>query len=118
MSTSTTQATQEERIAALAQLGERDSRALTETMTVLDGCAPAPANAEGLFHVTTASGSSYVVEPELAACECADNRYRDATCKHVLRVRYETGQTPLPDGINEAALDDQFRQFVTPEQEA
>jgi len=101
-------------VAALAQLGTRDVRALTETMTVLDECAPAPANADGLYHVTTGSGASYVVEPELGACDCPDAQYRDAICKHILRVRYETGQVSLPDGINEDALDDQFRQFVTP----
>jgi len=101
-------------VAALAQLSTRDVRALTETMTVLDECAPAPANADGLYHVTTGSGASYVVEPRLGACDCPDAQYRDAICKHILRVRYEIGQAPLPDGINEAALDDGFRQFVTP----
>lgn len=106
--------TETDPVAALAQLGTRDVRALTETMTVLNELAPAPANAGGLFHVTTGSGASYVVEPRLGACECADSQYRDAICKHILRVRYEIGQQPVPDGINEAALDDGFRQFVTP----
>jgi len=114
MSSRTESMPQSDQIAALAQLGERDYRALTETMTVLDDCARAPANADRLYHVTTGSGASYVVEPELGACECPDAQYRDAICKHILRVRYETGQVSLPDGINEAALDDQFRQFVTP----
>lgn len=99
-----------------AELGERDVRALTETMTVLDGCAPAPADAPGLYLVTTASGHSYTVDPGLAACGCPDSEHRDPDggCKHVRRVRFETGRRPLPAWIDEAALDDQFRQFVTP----
>jgi len=35
-------------VATLAELGERDIRALTEAMTVLDERAPAPADAAGL----------------------------------------------------------------------
>ena len=97
MSSRTESMPQSDQIAALAQLGERDYRALTETMTVLDECAPAPASADGLYHVTTGSGASYVVEPELGACDCPDVQYRDAICKHILRVRYEIGQEPLPN---------------------
>jgi len=37
-----------EEVATLAELGERDIRALTEAMTVLDERAPAPADAAGL----------------------------------------------------------------------
>jgi|GEM_PF-2505983 len=106
-----------EAVAALAQLDGRDVRALTGTMTVLDERAPAPADADGLYHVTTASGSSYVVDPALGACGCPDAEHRDPDggCKHVRRVRFEIGTRPLPETVNEAALDDQFRQFVTPD---
>lgn len=78
-------------------------------MTVLDECAPAPADASGLYHITTGSGASYVIEPELGACEYPDTQYRDTICKYTRRVRYEIGQASLPDGINEAALDDGFQ---------
>lgn len=102
-------------VSALAALNDRDVRALTEAMTVLDERAPAPADAAGLYHVTTASGSSYVVEPALAACDCADAEHRAPAggCKHVRRVRFEVGTRPLPETLNEAAIDDQFRQFVS-----
>ena len=99
-------------------LDDRDVRALTDGMTVLDELAPAPADAPGLYHVTTESGRSYVVDPGLAACGCSDAEYRDPAggCKHVRRVRFETGARPLPEWIDAAGLDDQFRQFVTPEE--
>jgi len=102
-------------VATLAELGERDIRALTEAMTVLDERAPAPADAAGLYHVTTASGSSYTVDPDLGACECPDAEYRDATCKHVRRVRFETGARQVPPSATRAGLDDDFRLFVSPE---
>ena len=98
-----------------AQLDDRDVRALSDGMTVLDDLAPAPADADGLFHVTTESGRSYVVDPDLGACQCADAKYRDVRCKHSRRVDFETGRRPLPAWIDPAALDDQFRQFVSPE---
>jgi hypothetical protein len=102
-------------VADVAELDDRDIRALIETMTVLDERAPAPADADGLYHVTTASGSSYVVEPALGACDCPDAEQRAPAggCKHVRRVRFEVGTRPLPETLNEAAIDDQFRQFVS-----
>lgn len=113
---STTQHTPET-VAALSDLEDRDIRALTEAMTVLGDRAPAPADADGLYLVTSASGSSYVVEPTLGACECADAEYRDERCKHIRRVAFETGARVLPPMIDTDAVDDQFRQFVTPEPE-
>jgi len=103
--------------ATLAELDDRDVRALTETMTVLGETAPAPADAPGLYLVTTASGSSYVVDPDLGACECPDAEHRDPAggCKHVRRVRCETGARQVPPSATGAALDDDFRLFVTPE---
>jgi hypothetical protein len=101
--------------ATLAELDDRDVRALTETMTVLGETAPAPADAPGLYLVTTASGSSYTVDPDLGACECPDAEYRDATCKHVRRVRFERGARQVPPSATRAALDDDFRLFVAPE---
>lgn len=101
--------------ATLAELDDRDVRALTETMTVLSETAPAPADAPGLYLVTTASGSSYTVDPALGACECPDAEYRDAACKHVRRVRFETGGRQVPPSATRAALDDDFRLYVSPE---
>lgn len=98
-------------------LADRERRALTERMTVLDDLAPAPADAPGLYHVTTESGSSYVVEPDREACTCPDFRFRGSrgvACKHIARVRLETGRTSIPAWVDREAIDDLFREFVTP----
>jgi hypothetical protein len=103
-------------VAALAALEDRDVRALTRPMTVLDDAAPAPADAPGMYHVTTASGESYVVDARLGACECPDAQFRDPEggCQHVRRVAFEIGAREIPAGIDRDAVDDLFRAFVTP----
>lgn len=115
---STTAETDTETLRALTALEDRDVRALTRTMTVLDERAPAPADAPGMYHVTTASGQSYVVDARLESCECPDMEYRDPAggCQHVRRVAFETGARELPEGIDRDAIDDQFRAFVSPEE--
>lgn len=63
---------------------ERDCRALTETMFV---------RSEGpeLYNVRTETGAEYVVDLREPACTCPDFRYREIECKHVRRVKLETG---------------------------
>jgi len=64
------------------QLDERDVRALTECMTVLDADAP------GFYTVTTESGREYTVDARGGSCSCPDAEYRDPEggCKHVRRA--------------------------------
>jgi hypothetical protein len=108
----------QERRDADAELETRDIAALTECMIVLDELAPAPADAPGMYHVTTESGASYVVDYQLGACTCADHQYRDVTCKHQRRVEFETGVRPIPAWVDREKLDDGFRMFVNSDDDA
>jgi hypothetical protein len=79
---------------------ERDCRALTETMFVRR-------DAPDLYEVRTASGGEYAVDAREPACTCPDFQYRDVACKHVRRVRLETGDRDVEALATEidAALD-------------
>lgn len=96
---------------AAAQVSELDDRsvaALTEVMTVLDDVG-AVRNAPNLYLVVSSSGSSYLVDTRLGACDCPDDTHRpDIVCKHRRRVAFVTGERPIPDCIEPAAVDDQF----------
>jgi hypothetical protein len=97
---------------------ELDHRALTEYMTVLADGDDRAARADGLFTVTTQSGRTYLVDPELPACECPDNEYRDRRCKHIRRVRFALGWRPIPHYVDESAVDPQLGIHVRDDQEA
>ena len=84
---------------------ERDRRALTETMFVRR-------DAPDLYEVRTESGE-YVVDVREPACSCPDFQYRDVRCKHIRRVRFETGDRDpgtLVETVDRAldALDDRI----------
>lgn len=82
----------------VAELTERDERALTQYLTVLDDIGRAR-GADGLYQVVSESGSEYLVDA--GTCECPDAEYRSPPggCKHRRRVMFATGQRPLPVGI-------------------
>ena len=92
-------------LADACDVDERDHRALTETMFVRH-------DAPDLYEVRTESGD-YVVDAREPACSCPDFRYRDVRCKHIRRVRFETGDRD-PNALSEAvddaldALDDRI----------
>jgi hypothetical protein len=96
----------------------RDIRALSDAMLVLPERLTIPSDgvAPGMFLVQTTS-EQYVVDPSLGACTCADAEYRapDGGCKHVRRVRFETGARELPGWLDPDALGPGFRQFVSRE---
>lgn len=84
---------------------KRDRRALTETMFVRR-------DAPDLYEVRTESGD-YVVDVREPACSCPDFQYRDVRCKHIRRVRFETGDRDagaLAETVDDAldALDDRI----------
>jgi len=87
---------------------ELDARVLTEYMTVLEDGTERAARAEGLYTVTTESGSTYLVDPALPACECRDFEYRGRRCKHIRRVRFALGWRPVPHYVNEDNVDSQL----------
>lgn len=68
-------------------LDQRTIRTATEFMSVIE-------KARALFHVVSQSGKTYTVDLAEPACTCGDFTYRDEVndCKHIRRVRSETGQ--------------------------
>ena len=91
---------------------ELDNRALTEYMTVLTDGNDRAKRAPGLYTVTTQSGSTYLVDPELPACECPDFEYRNRRCKHIRRARFALGWRPIPAFVDEAAVDPNLGEHV------
>lgn len=102
-------------IAALAALEERDVRALTEYMSVLDDIGQVR-DVQNMYLVVTGSGT-YVVEPALGTCTCNDHFYRDTSCKHLRRVTYATGMRPVPAAADQAAIDPQLGEWCDGEVE-
>lgn len=93
------------------ELKTKDVRALTETMLVL----PDDPETMGEHEVAVYSADRrYIVNVDVGFCECPDDQYRPGTCKHRRRVNYETGAWELPAWVDRDALDDGFRQFVSP----
>ncbi|MFT4921732.1 MAG: hypothetical protein ACI8XM_000938 [Haloarculaceae archaeon] len=96
---------------------ELDYRALIDYMTVLDDATAKTRAAPGLYTVTTQSGSEYLVDVELPACECPDFEYRDRVCKHIRRVQFATGRREIPEWIDETDVDDQLGLHIDDVQE-
>ncbi|EMA18995.1 hypothetical protein [Haloarcula argentinensis] len=88
-------------------LDERDARALTEYMGVLDDVDRAR-DAPGLFEVVSASGSSYLVDTQLGSCQCWNDRTTAGPCKHRRRVAFATGKREIPDRADDDAVDEQL----------
>ena len=91
---------------------ELDYRALTEYMTVLDDGDDRARGAPGLYTVTTQSGSQYLVDTGLPACECPDFEYRGRACKHIRRVTFATGRRDVPEWIDRDEVDGQLGAHV------
>jgi hypothetical protein len=75
----------------------RTERALTECMTVL------PKGGD-IYTVVGENGSTYRVDTRAERCTCPDHKHRRATCKHLRRVAFATGEEPVPnsvDGVDE-----------------
>lgn len=81
-------------------LDERDIRALTQYLTVLEDQGRV-CGADDLYLVVSQSGSEYLVDARERTCECPDHEYRGVHCKHQRRVEFATGERPIPDGIND-----------------
>lgn len=90
---------------------DRDARALTEYLTVLDDVGRAR-DADDLFLVVSGSGSEYLVDARHGSCECPDARHRDVECKHQKRVAFATGRRSVPAWIETDAVDDQLGEHV------
>lgn len=97
---------------AQSTIDDRDVRALTNPMTVLDDVdpvadeLPAVAGDRGVYLVVSHSGAEHVVDATEPRCTCSDFEYRDVRCKHLRRVAFATGERTLPDWANDDAVDD------------
>lgn len=88
-------------------LPKRAVRALTEKMTVLPDTGRVK-GADDLFLVVSESGSEYLVDTREGRCDCPDAQYNlepEERCKHERRVRYATGETPIPAWTDTDAID-------------
>ena len=88
-------------------LPKRAVRALTEKMTVLPETGRVK-GADDLYLVVSESGSEYLVDTRESRCDCPDAHYNleaDEQCKHERRVRYATGETPIPAWTDTDAID-------------
>jgi hypothetical protein len=82
------------------ELEQRDVRALTEKQTVLS-------LGGGIYSVTTESGSEYRVDSQEGRCTCPDFKHRnpEGGCKHLRRLSFARGDTPIPAYVNTDAVD-------------
>jgi hypothetical protein len=97
---------------AEASPNSRTVSALTEVMTVMDSVGRAR-NADDLFLVNSGFGSEYLVDTRTESCECPWKQYNPGKeCKHEKRVAFATGERPIPQWVDDEALDDQFGMHV------
>jgi len=94
-------------------LEERDARALTRCMAVLDDVGRAR-GASGLYLVVSDSGREYLVDADSQACECDDSFYRNPSggCIHARRVAFATGARELPEWVQENRVDDRLGDHI------
>ncbi len=88
-------------------LEPRSRRARTEPMAVIG-------LGDGYYEVTTAGGTTYLVDLEDGRCSCPDHGFRGVRCKHLRRVALEVarGQSPPPEKVAVACFDCGERVFV------
>ena len=93
------------------EFDERDARALTQYLTVLDDVDEAR-GADDIYVVVSQSGSQYTVDLRYEARTCPDAEYRDVECKHIRRVKFATGARPIPAWVSPDAVDQQLGEHV------
>lgn len=103
-----------EQIEEPAALEERDVKALTQYLTVLDSIGHVR-DADGLYLVVSQSGKEYMVDTYDGICECPDSRYRNVRCKHQKRVKFATGLRPIPAEVDREAIDEQLGMHIEDE---
>lgn len=92
------------------ELAERDVRALTEYMTVLEDQGRVR-GADDLFLVVSQSGREYLVDTREGSCECPDSLYSDIECKHRRRVAFARGKE-IPSWADDSAIDPRLGDHV------
>ena len=105
-------------IEALAQLGSRDFKALTESMDVYADDPAAGPTEVAVYSSHMEDGvmvsECYLVSPDTGFCTCGDTHYNApaGNCKHWRRVMYERGESDLPAGIDTSALAMGLREHI------
>jgi len=94
-------------------LSDRETRALTESMTVLDASTNHDLAAHE-YEVVTPSGT-YRVDLAAESCTCPDAIHRGVRCKHRERVAFATGERPIPAWVQADAIPDDLGQHVAGE---
>jgi len=89
-------------ITALAQLDDRDIKALTEPFDLVGNDPACRADQVAVYH----RGTRRVVDPAAGVCDCPDMLHRrpDGGCKHLRAVWFATGELEVPSGIDRTAL--------------
>jgi len=77
------------------ELDDRTRRALTECMTVL------PEGGDIYTVVGENENGEYRVDGREGRCTCPDHKHREATCKHIRRVAFATGEQPVPGDVDD-----------------
>ncbi len=107
MSTNTRDA--EDSTESPTELDDRDVRALTECMAVLDG------DGEVYTVIGENAGGEYQVDARGGRCTCPDAEYRlddDERCKHERRVEFATGRRAVPEWVDDDAVDEHLGEHV------
>jgi len=97
-------------IAALAQLDDRDIKALTEPFDLIGNDPACREDQVAVYH----RGQRRIVDPDVGVCDCPDMLHRrpDDGCKHLRAVWFATGELEVPPGIDRAALADHIAHGV------
>ncbi|MDS0280322.1 hypothetical protein NDI85_21285 [Halomicroarcula sp. S1AR25-4] len=100
-------------LAALAQLDDRDVKALTEPMDIY---ADDPATRDEQVAVYN-HGTRYVIDLVAETCTCPDMLHRrpDGGCKHCRRIQFLRGEREIPAGVDPDALDETLREHIDDE---
>ena len=104
--------TQTQPVGELEIIDERDARALTQPMTVMDSVGIVR-GADGMYEVTTEH--EYIVDleaPSGARCLCDDHKFRRVECKHIRRVRFEIGDREIPAWVDPDDVDGVLGEFI------
>lgn len=94
----------------LAQLEERDFRALTRPMAVYAADPQTRGPHEvAVYH----EGRRHIVNIDVEFCDCRDFHFRRKKCQHIRRSEFALGHREVPEAVNEDALDDRLRKRLT-----
>lgn len=98
-------ATEEESI----DLEQRDVRALTECMSVLEPFADASPSE---YLIVSESGSEYHVDVLVGTCDCPDHEHRGAHCKHLRAAEFASGRREIPEWVDHSAIENTLGEHI------